>query len=966
MIIEKFTVKAQDAIERACRLAVKRGHQYVTPWHLLFSMIEQGEGPVRRFLSESGADFKTLGARLESRLLTQTRALASAQQTPINRDLERIFIHAQEAASRAEDTSIGISHILLGMLEAEEIASALTEAGVRKSELITRLKEAPKSLDRGGENAAGEFEYLTRYATDLTERARQGELDPVIGRDAEIRLTIQVLSRRLKNNPVIIGEPGVGKTAIVEGLAQRIVQGDVPGNLLHTSILSLDMGLLLAGAKYRGEFEERFKQVLQEVTDAGNVILFIDEIHTLIGAGGAEGSQDAANLLKPALSRGKIRCVGTTTLSEYRKHIEKDGALMRRFQSIMIEEPDIDETIFILRGVKEKYEAHHGLRILDRSLVAAARLSYRYITDRFLPDKAIDLIDQTAASVRIGQSSRPEEIEAIDRRIVHMEVEIRALENEQDKYTAHGGEEEGASMKDEKSRERLIFLKRELEPLKEKSRELTQKWQREKQAVNAVCEAKRALEQARREMETKVREEDFARVAELQYKIIPGCEKVLAEYADVFDGADSLETRHSVEIRHGVEARHSVSLPVKDAIDDHDVAASVSRLTGIPVSRMLAPEKDRLLHLEDHLRQRVVGQDEALTAIAKAVRRSRAQVQDPNRPIASFLLLGPSGVGKTESAKALADFLFDDEAALVRIDMSEFMEKHSAARLIGAPPGYVGYEEGGVLTNRVRQKPYCVLLFDEVEKGHPDVFNLFLQFLDDGRLTDSQGQAVNFKNTIIMMTSNLGSASIEPVETCEHVQKINEEIMQAVRLHFRPEFLNRLDDILIFRQLTRKIMTTIVDIQLNRLKNLLQERDIQLEVTDEVKELLAKEGFNPIYGARPLKRVIQSRIQDSLAEKIIKGTIQEGDTVVAEAAGDELIIIRKIADTAMGRGRARPSIIGSSALKVSGSSSLQESLPDGLAGLQKGLPDSLPEGFQDNRSPGDECHHEISNYNDKG
>jgi ATP-dependent Clp protease ATP-binding subunit ClpB len=677
-------------------------------------------------------------------------------------------------------------------------------------------------------------------------------LDPIIGRDEEIRQAIQILSRRLKNNPIIIGEPGVGKTAIVEGLAQRIVEGDVPDNLKDTAVLALDMGQLIAGAKYRGEFEERFKRVLDEIAAAGNVITFIDEIHIIVGAGASEGAMDASNLIKPALSRGEIHCVGATTLEEYRKHIEKDAALMRRFQIVMVEEPSLDDTISILRGVKEKYEVHHGVRIQDVAVNAAAKLSQRYITDRFLPDKAIDLIDQTAATIRITLASKPEEIDKIDRQIVQLEIEARALADETD-----------AQFK-----ERLKVLEEELSELKAKSNDLTEKWQKEKKAISEVQEANKALEEAKREMEQKVREEDFSRVAELQYKVIPECEKVLEEYGDIdISGSGFL----------------------REAIDDQDIAATVSRWTGIPVSKMLGEERDRLLHLEDHLRKRVVGQDEALSAISKAVRRSRSGLQDPNRPLGSFLMLGPSGVGKTELAKALAEFMFDDERALIRIDMSEFMEKHSVARLVGAPPGYVGYDEGGVLTNSVRRKPYSVVLFDEVEKGHPDVFNLFLQLLDDGRLTDSQGQVVNYTNTIILMTSNLGAEHIEPAETEEDAQRMIQGIMQAVRGHFRPEFLNRLDDILVFSQLSPEVMPIIVDIQLKKLRKLLQERQIELEVKEEAKLLLAEEGFNPLYGARPLKRVIQSRLQDHLAEEIISGAIQEEQKVVVTAVDGEFV-----------------------------------------------------------------------------
>ena len=853
MIIEKFSLKAQDAIERASRLAVKKEHRFVTPWHLLHGMLEQDGSQAKGYLSQDGVDLDALRARIDGRLLTQPRAKLDSQQTSINREMEKVFIHAEEASSSLEDKYIGINHIILAMLEMEEILSAFTEAGVEKDKLITLLKQAPKGGFKAGEIAPDEFEYLTKYATDLTERARLGKLDPVIGRDGEIRLAVQVLSRRLKSNPIIIGEPGVGKTAVVEGLAQRIAAGDVPEDLQSAAVLALDMGQLIAGAKYRGEFEERFKRVLDEVSAAGNIILFIDEIHTLVGAGASGGAMDASNLIKPALSRGEIRCVGATTLEEYRKHIEKDAALMRRFQIVMVEEPTLDDTISILRGVKEKYEVHHGVRILDAALNAAAKLSYRYITDRFLPDKAIDLIDQTSASIRIGLSSKPDEIDEIDRQVIQLEIEVRALENETDTH----------------ARERLSQLNEELAELKPKSKELTERWQKEKRAITEVQEARKALEEAKREMDQKIREEDFAMVAELQYKVIPECERVLEEYADV----DISDTSF-----------------LREAINEEDVAATVSKWTGIPVSKMLGSERDRLLDLEGLLRQRVVGQDHALSAIAKAVRRSRAGVQNPNRPIASFLMLGPSGVGKTELAKALAEFLFDDERAMVRIDMSEFMEKHSVARLVGAPPGYVGYEEGGVLTNKVRRKPYSVILFDEVEKGHPDVFNLFLQLLDDGRLSDSQGQTVNFTNTIVLMTSNLGAESIQPTETEEEIQQMTDGIMQAVRSHFRPEFLNRLDDILIFHQLTPEVMKPIVDIQLKRLKELLLDREIHLDVTEEAKVLLEEQGFNPLYGARPLQRVIQTRIQDALAEQIIEVIIQEGETVkVAVDDGNFLI-----------------------------------------------------------------------------
>lgn len=851
MIIEKFSSKAQDVIERACRLAVKKEHQVVTPWHLLFSMLEGKSSPARRYIEEAGGKLDQLGGRVDGQLLTQPKALANVQQTPINRDLERIFVQAEDLITASGEKYIGINHLLAAMLETQELLSALTDAGVKRETLVLLLSQAPKG-GKAAETSLEEFEYLSKYTRDMTELVRRGELDPVIGRDDEIRMAIQILSRRLKNNPIIIGEPGVGKTAIVEGLAHRMAAGDVPDDLKSAVLLSLDMGQLIAGAKYRGEFEERFKRVLQEIEDAGNVVTFIDEIHTLVGAGASEGAMDASNLIKPALARGKLRCVGATTLEEYRKHIEKDAALMRRFQLVMADEPSPEGTLTILRGVKEKYELHHGVHISDAALNAAVQLSRRYISDRFLPDKAIDLMDQAAASVRIRVASKPEELDRLDLKIVELEIELRALEGEA-----------GAE-----AQERVRQIQEELERSRAESGVLKERWEREKHAVARVRDARKTLEEARREMDQKVREEDFSRVAELQYKVIPQAEAALADYADLqIDETGPSQAEVTVE----------------------DVAETVSRWTGIPVSKMLGSERERLLNLEEQLRRRVVGQEEALSAVAKAVRRSRAGVQDPNRPIASFLMLGPTGVGKTELGKALAEFLFDDERALVRIDMSEFMEKHSVARLTGAPPGYVGYEEGGVLTNKVHRKPYSVILFDEVEKAHPDVFNLFLQVLDDGRLTDSQGTTVNFANTIILMTSNLGSDRIEPVETEDERRMMNRAIMEVVRGHFRPEFLNRLDDILIFNQLTLDAMLPIVEIQLRRVQRLLTDKKIDLVVSDGARAHLAEEGFNPLYGARPLKRVIQTRLQDPLAEKIIAGEIQEGRLVYVSLKGDELV-----------------------------------------------------------------------------
>ncbi|MHC1724548.1 MAG: ATP-dependent Clp protease ATP-binding subunit [Syntrophobacteraceae bacterium] len=853
MIIERFNSKAQDAIERACRLAVKKEHRWVTPWHLVYGLMEQEGSPAQRYLEQGGGSMEVLGAKLNGHLLTQPKAHLDSQQTPINRDLEKVFICAQEASTSLGEKYIGINHLFLGMLESQDLLTLFSESGIEKDHFVSLLKEAPKGKFRPGESAPGEFEYLAKYTKDLTEKARNGELDPVIGRDDEIRQAIQILSRRLKNNPIVIGEPGVGKTAIVEGLAQRIIQGQVPEDLKYCSVLALDLGQLIAGAKYRGEFEERFKRVLEEITSAGNVITFIDEIHTLVGAGSSEGAMDASNLIKPALSRGELRCIGATTIEEYRKHIEKDAALMRRFQTVLVEEPSIEDTLSILRGVKEKYEVHHGVRIAASALTAATKLSSRYITDRFLPDKAIDLIDQTAATVRIALSSKPDEIDRVDRQIVQREIELRALKDETDLQSV----------------ERVSVLSSELAELTERSKGLTEKWEKEKKAHTEVQEAKKKLEEAKRELEQKVREEDFSRVAELQYKVIPSAEKILADFGELDNTGDG--------------AAHQ-------AVNEQGIAETVSRWTGIPISKMLGSEKEKLLALEAELRKRVVGQDEALSTIAKAVRRARAGVQDPNRPIASFLMLGPTGVGKTELAKTLAQFMFDDERCLIRIDMSEFMEKHSVARLTGAPPGYVGYEEGGVLTNKVKRKPYSVVLLDEVEKAHPDVFNLFLQVLDDGRLTDGQGNTVNFTNTIILMTSNLGADRIEPVETDEQRQQMNQMIMEAVRTHFRPEFLNRLDDILIFNQLTAEAMIPIVEIQLKRLQNLVADRDIQLDISEEAKILLAEAGFNPLYGARPLKRVIQTRVQDPLAEDLIAGRIMDGRTVTITVQDGALLI----------------------------------------------------------------------------
>jgi ATP-dependent Clp protease ATP-binding subunit ClpB len=784
---------------------------------------------------------------VDSQLIIQPKAFKNSQHTPINRELERLFISAEQVSVRLGDKYMGINHLLFAVWELEELSIALIEAGGSKEAFVKAQELLPKSGYKSRESS-GEFEYLAKYARDLTELSRQGGLDPVIGRTDEIDLAIQVLCRRIKNNPIIIGEPGVGKTAIVEGLAQRIVAGDVPEDLMGCSVLAIDMGLLVAGAKFRGEFEERLKRLLQEIMDAGNVIAFIDEIHNVVGAGKAEGSMDAANLLKPALARGEIRCIGATTNEEYRKHFEKDTALIRRFQIVRVDEPDDETTLMILRGIKEKYEMHHGIRITEAGLLAAVRFSRRYIADRFLPDKAIDLIDQTAATVRIGLSAKPVELQVLDRRLVALEIEYNSLTNE---------------ISD--TRKQAVHI--ELQEVREKSLALTERWELEKRAMTEVQSTRKLLEEARLEMDQKIREEDFVRVAELQHKVIPQAERTLAKYSDI----DTDEIRIQ-----------------KNFIDEQDIAATVARLTGIPVSKMLDSEQQRLLKLEDHLRERVVGQEEAIKAVSKAIRRARTNIQDANRPLGSFLMLGPTGVGKTELAKTLAQFLFNDDAAMVRIDMSEFMEKHSASRLTGAPPGYVGYEEGGLLTNQVRQKPYSVILFDEVEKAHPDVFNLFLQLLDEGRLTDSQGQLVNFTNTLILMTSNLGSEYIEPVENEEEQLQMQSLIMDKVRGHFRPEFLNRLDDVLIFRQLTLESMRPIVDIQLKRLAACLNDRHIQIEIDDEASNRLSEWGYNPLYGARPLKRVIQNKLQDPIAEFLLSGYLLDGQRIEVRVNEGEL------------------------------------------------------------------------------
>ncbi|HEU4827376.1 MAG TPA: ATP-dependent chaperone ClpB [Dongiaceae bacterium] len=855
MDLEKFTERSRGFLQAAQTLALRSGHQRLTPEHLLKVLLDDKDGLAGGLLQKAGADPARALAATGKALDKQPKVEGSgAGQVYMAPELARVLDHAEQMAEKAGDGFVTAERLLLALALTGDGATGriLKDAGATAQGLNAAINELRKGRTAQSASAEDSYDALKKYARDLTAQARAGKLDPVIGRDEEIRRTIQVLARRTKNNPVLIGEPGVGKTAIVEGLALRIANGDVPEGLKRKALMSLDLGALIAGAKYRGEFEERLKAVLQEIAAAeGEIVLFIDELHTLVGAGKAEGAMDASNMLKPALARGELHCVGATTLDEYRKHIEKDAALARRFQPVFVSEPNVADTISILRGLKEKYELHHGVRITDGAIVAAATLSNRYITDRFLPDKAIDLMDEAASRLRMEVDSKPEEIDEIDRRLVQLKIEREALKKESD----------------EGSRDRLKTLIEEIEELEEQSRRLTGEWQAEKRTLQDAQKLKEQIDQGKIEAEQAQRRGDFARAGELAYSVIPGLEKKLKE-------AEAAQQHRMLN----------------EVVSEEDIASVVSRWTGIPVDKMLEGERDKLLRMEQVLGARVIGQDEAVVAVSNAVRRARAGLQDPSRPIGSFLMLGPTGVGKTELSKALAAFLFDDEQALLRVDMSEFMEKHAVARLIGAPPGYVGYEEGGALTEAVRRRPYQVILFDEVEKAHPDVFNILLQVLDDGRLTDGQGRTVDFKNTLIILTSNLGSDILAAQKEGEDVELVRAKVMNVVRQAFRPEFLNRLDEIVLFHRLSRADMAGIVAIQLQRLQALLADRKLELQLDDRAKAWLGEAGYDPIYGARPLKRVIQRELQNPLASLLLEGRFKAGDIIRVSADKDGLTI----------------------------------------------------------------------------
>jgi ATP-dependent Clp protease ATP-binding subunit ClpB len=847
MRIDKFTQKMQEALQAAQDLASQSNHQEIANEHFLSALLDQTEGITRPLLEKIGVNVNQLRDGLHSELDRRSKVHGAAVDLRLANELRSVLDGAEKEMSKLKDEFTSAEHYLLALTGANvPAAKLLKELGVTRDKLMQALQQVRGSQRVTDQNPEGKYQTLEKYGRDLTALARRGKIDPVIGRDNEIRRIMQVLSRRTKNNPVLIGDPGVGKTAIVEGLARRIISGDVPDSLKQKRIIAMDIGAMVAGAKFRGEFEDRLKAFLKEVTDSqGEVILFIDELHTIVGAGAAEGSVDASNMLKPMLARGELRTIGATTLDEYRKYIEKDAALERRFQPVLVDEPSVEDTIAILRGLKERYEVHHGVRITDAALVAAAVLSHRYISDRFLPDKAIDLVDEAASRLKIELDSMPTEIDVIEREIMQHEMERQALKKE----------------KDPASKERLKKLEKELAELKEKSSALKAEWQKEKAVIQEQRKWKEELDQLRTELERAQRRGELAKASEIQYGRIPQLEKKLADAT-----AKAAKDRRSTLLR--------------EEVTEEDIAEVVSSWTHIPVSRLQEGEREKLVKLEEHLHQRVVGQDEAIKAVSNAVRRARAGLQDPNRPIGSFIFLGPTGVGKTELSRALAEFLFDDENAMIRIDMSEYMEKHTVARLIGAPPGYVGYEEGGQLSEAVRRKPYSVVLFDEIEKAHPDVFNVLLQVLDDGRITDGQGRTVDFKNTVIIMTSNIGSQYITEEESKEARSRL---VMDALRAHFRPEFLNRVDEIIIFDRLTEDDLKKIVEIQLRRLTKRLEQQKITLDLSDSAKELIAREGYDPVYGARPLKRTIQKEILNPLSVDILEGKVREGQTVHVNA-----------------------------------------------------------------------------------
>ncbi|MGV2495451.1 ATP-dependent chaperone ClpB [Pelagerythrobacter aerophilus] len=857
MNLEKFTDRAKGFLQSAQTVAIRMSHQRITPLHLLKALLEDSEGMAAGLIQRAEGDVGRAVDRVDAELAKIPAVSGGgAQQTPgLDNDAVRVLDQAEQIASKAGDSFVTVERLLVALALASTTAAgqALKEAGIDAQKLNAAINELRKGRTADSAGAEQAYDAMKRYARDLTEAARDGKLDPVIGRDEEIRRTVQILARRTKNNPALIGEPGTGKTAIAEGLALRIANGDVPDSLKGRTLMALDLGALIAGAKYRGEFEERLKAVLDEVKGAeGQIILFIDEMHTLIGAGASEGSMDASNLLKPALSRGELHCIGATTLDEYQKYIEKDPALQRRFQPVYIDEPSVEDTISILRGIKDKYELHHGVRITDGAIVAAAQLSNRYIQNRFLPDKAIDLMDEAASRIRMEVESKPEEIEALDRRIIQLKIEEQALGKESDQA----------------SRDRLEALREELANLEQQSSELTTRWQNERDKIHAESRIKEELDHARIELEQAQRAGDLAKAGELSYGRIPELEKQLAEAQGQAENA-----------------------LLREEVTEEDIASIVSRWTGVPVDKMMEGEREKLLQMESILGKRVIGQEQAVQAVSKAVRRARAGLQDPNRPLGSFLFLGPTGVGKTELTKALAGFLFDDDNAMVRIDMSEFMEKHAVARLIGAPPGYVGYEEGGVLTEAVRRRPYQVVLFDEVEKAHNDVFNVLLQVLDDGRLTDGQGRVVDFSNTLIILTSNLGSQFLTQIEDGQGVESVEPQVMDVVRGHFRPEFLNRLDEIILFHRLAPEHMAPIVDIQVARVQKLLKDRKIELDLTDAARRWLGRVGYDPVYGARPLKRAVQRYLQDPLAEKLLAGEVPDGATVKVDEGDGELEMV---------------------------------------------------------------------------